>query len=105
MGFLSTRGDKHGERQSKGTVEELRMMRLEHRSELSREQVLQQLKHNFGEGGLGLELKEQTATCVTFEGGGGYITASVCEDKGGTRVDIVSQEWDYHVKNFISNLR
>ena len=105
MGFLSTRGDKHGKRQSRRTVEELRMMRLEHRSELSREQVLQRLKHNFGEGGLGLALKEETAACVTFEGGGGYVTASLCEDKGGTRVDIVSQEWDYHVKNFISNLR
>jgi len=99
------RADKHGKRQSRRTVEELRMMRLEHRSKLSREQVLQQLKHNFGEGGLGLEPKEETAACVTFEGGGGYVAASLCEDKGGTRVDIVSQEWDYHVKNFISNLR
>ena len=81
------------------------MIRLEHRSKLSLEQVLQQLKSNFGEGGLGLKLREETLTCLTFEGGGGYVTASLCEDKGGTRVDIVSQEWDYHVRRFISSLR
>jgi len=81
------------------------MIRFEHRSKLRPEQVLQQLKRSFGKGGLGLDLKEETPTCVTFEGGGGYVTASLCEDKGETRVDIISQEWDYHVKQFISNLR
>jgi hypothetical protein len=81
------------------------MIRLEHRSKLRPEQVLQQLKRNFGKGGLGLDLKEETPTCITFEGGGGYVTASLCEDKGETRVDIIGQEWDYHVKQFISNLR
>ena len=81
------------------------MIRLEHRSKLSLGQVLQQLKSTFGEGGLGLKLREETRTCITFEGGGGYVTANLCEDKGGTRVDIVSQEWDYHVRRFLSTLR
>ena len=81
------------------------MIRFEHRTKLRPEQVLQQLKRSFGKGGLGLDLKEETPTCVTFEGGGGYVTASLCEDKGETRVDIISREWDYHVKQFISNLR
>ena len=80
------------------------MLRLERRCELSSEQVVQRLKSEFGQGGLGLELKEETPTCVTFEGGGGYVIASLCEDKGGTRVDLVSQEWDYHVKQFMSKL-
>jgi hypothetical protein len=66
---------------------------------------MQELKRIFGEEGLGLELKEETPACITFEGGGGYVTASLCEDRGETRVDIVSQEWDYHVKQFVSNLR
>ena len=81
------------------------MIRLEHRSKRRPDQVMQQLKRAFGKGGLGLDLKEETPACITFEGGGGYITASLCEDKGETRVDIVSQEWDYHVKQFVSNFQ
>jgi hypothetical protein len=81
------------------------MIRLEHRSKHRPDQVMQRLKRIFGKGGLGLDLKEETPACITFEGGGGYVTASLCEDRGETRVDIVSQEWDFHVKQFITNLR
>jgi hypothetical protein len=81
------------------------MLRLECRSKLPPEEVIEELKRFFAEGGLGLRLKEATPGCVTFEGGGGYITASLCQEASETRVDMVTQEWDYHVKQFVSRLR
>jgi hypothetical protein len=81
------------------------MIRLERWSKRRPDQVMQQFKRVFGEGGLGLSLKEESPACIAFEGGGGYVTASFCEDRGGTRVDVVSREWDYHVEQFIADLR
>jgi len=50
-------------------------------------------------------VKEENPQCITFQGGGGYITATLCEEKGKTRVDLVTQEWDYQVKQFASKLK
>ena len=81
------------------------MLRLECNSKMSPEGVIEMLKRSFGEGGLGLTLKEATPECVTFEGGGGYVTANLCQEGNETRVDMVTREWDYHVKEFASKLR
>lgn len=80
------------------------MLRLECRTKKSPEQTLQKLKAFFGKGGLGLDLREETPTCLTFEGGGGYVTATLCEEEGKTRVDFVTREWDHQVKDFASRL-
>ena len=76
------------------------MLNLECKTALAPEEVLEELKRSFGKGGLGLEVKEENPTCITFEGGGGYITATLCEEKGKTRVDLATQEWDYQVQLF-----
>lgn len=55
-------------------------------------------------GGLGLELTEETLQCLTFEGGGGFVTVTVCVDKGQTQVALVTQEWDYQAKRFASDV-
>jgi hypothetical protein len=80
------------------------MLNLEVRTRLSQEETSQQLKKFFGKGGMGLEITEETPQCLTFEGGGGYVTASLCPDEGKTRVTLVTQEWDYQVKKFASGL-
>jgi hypothetical protein len=82
----------------------MEMLKLELRTGKSSEQVLQKLKSFFGQGGLGLDLKEETPACLTFEGGGGYVIATLCEEGGETRVDLVTQEWDYQVREFSSRL-
>ena len=81
------------------------MLNLECKTALAPEEVLEELKRSFGKGGLGLEAKEENPQCITFEGGGGYITATLCEEKGKTRVDLATREWDYQVKQFASKLR
>ena len=80
------------------------MLNLERKTKLSQEEVLQKLKQFFGKGGLGLELRDETPQCSTFVGGGGYVTATLCSEEGRTRVDLVTQEWDYDVKEFASRL-
>ena len=80
------------------------MINLEARTKLTPEQVASSLKKFFGKGGLGLELTEDTPQCLTFEGGGGYVTATLCLDEGKTRINLVAQEWDHQVKEFVSSL-
>lgn len=80
------------------------MLKLELRTKKSPQQVIQKLKGFFGQGGLGLDLKEDAPACLTFEGGGGYVTASLCKEQGETRVDLITQEWDFQVREFSSRL-
>jgi hypothetical protein len=84
---------------------EKNMLSLECKTSLAPAKILEELKRSFGKGGLGLEVKEENPQCITFEGGGGYVTATLCEEKGKTRVDLVTQEWDYQVKQFASKLK
>jgi hypothetical protein len=80
------------------------MLKLECKTKRPAEEVVKRIKSSFGKGGLGLDLKVETATCLSFEGGGGYVRATLCEEEGGIRVDLVTQEWDYQVKKFASRL-
>jgi len=80
------------------------MLKLEVKTKLSPEEIVDRAKRHFGEGGLGLQLKDESPQCLSFEGGGGYVTATLCEEGKETRVDLVTQEWDYHVKEFASKI-
>ena len=80
------------------------MTNLDVRTKLKQEEVIGRLKESFGKGGLGLEIKEETLQCLTFEGGGGYVTATLCPEEGRIRLNLVTQEWDYQVKKFASSL-
>jgi hypothetical protein len=80
------------------------MLNLEVKTKLDPGEVASRLKQFFGTGGLGLALREEAPQCLTFEGGGGYVTAAFCPEEGRTRVDLVTQEWDYQVKKFAAQL-
>ena len=80
------------------------MINLDVKTKLKQEDVIDRLKKFFGKGGLGLEIVEETPQCLTFEGGGGHVTATVCPEEGKTKINLVSQEWDSQVKKFASSL-
>ena len=80
------------------------MTNLDVRTKLKQEEVIGRLKEFFGKGGLGLEISEEAPQCLTFEGGGGHVTAAVCAEEGKTRINLVTQEWDYQVRKFASSL-
>jgi hypothetical protein len=80
------------------------MINLEAKTKFTPEEVVKRLKKFFGKGGLGLELSEDAPQCLTFQGGGGYVTATLCLEEGKTRINLVAQEWDHQVKEFVSGL-
>ena len=80
------------------------MIKLEAKTKLSREEVVERLKRFLGKGGLGLEMTDETPECLYFEGGGGYVTATACSEEGETRLNLVAQEWEFQAKKFISEL-
>jgi hypothetical protein len=81
----------------------MEMIHMEGQSRLAPEEVLGRLRKFFGKGGQGLELTDKSASCLTFTGGG-YVTATVCLEGKQTKVDLVSQEWEYQVKEFLAKL-
>ena len=80
------------------------MLNMEAKTGISPEEVMKQLKKFFGKGGLGLNVTEETPQCLTLEGSGGYVTATLCLEDGKTRVNLVTQEWEIQVKKFLSIL-
>jgi hypothetical protein len=80
------------------------MINLEAVTTLSAEKAVARLKDFFGSNGLGLVLAEDTADCLRFDGGGGYVSASVCPEKKGARIRLITQEWEYQARKFISEL-
>lgn len=80
------------------------MLNISGKTSLSHDKIIQKIKNYFGQKGLKLELTEEDPDCLSFTGGGGYVTATICSEEGKNRVDIVTQEWEYHVKEFLSGL-
>ena len=81
------------------------MLNMEVKSTLPPEKIIKKLKGYFGQGGLGLNLEDESSQCLSFHGGGGYVTATLCPDGKETRIDFISQEWEVQVKNFASDLK
>ena len=80
------------------------MLNLEVRTRLKEKEVLENAKKFFGAGGLGLEVREDGPECLTFQGGGGYASVSVCREEDKTRVSLITQEWEIQVRNFAATL-
>ena len=79
------------------------MTNLEVRTKLGQEEVVELLKKYFGKG-LGLQICQEMPQCLSFEGGGGYVTTTICPEEDKTVINLVTQEWDYQVKEFVSGL-
>ena len=80
------------------------MLNIETKTKLSEAEAIDKVKRFFGKGGLGMDLKEDSPNCLSFEGGGGYVTATICQEEDQIRIDLVTQEWEYQVKEFSAQL-
>jgi hypothetical protein len=85
-------------------VGKIKMLNMEVRTALSVEEIEKQLKEFFGEGGLGLEIKEECPGGLTFTGGGGHVTATFCAEGEKSLLRVVTSEWAAQVKKFIDRL-
>ena len=80
------------------------MLKIGTKTRLTPEEATRRAKDFFGPGGYGLKLIEETPTSACFEGGGGRVDVVTCAEGKGASVDLVSQEWDYQVREFINKL-
>jgi len=80
------------------------MISMERKTKIAPEKVVERLKKFFGKGGQGLDLTEEKGPCLNFSGGGGYVSATVCMEEGKTKINLVSQEWENQVKEFMKTL-
>ena len=79
------------------------MLRIEVKTGLRPEDVINRAAKYFG--GFGMQVKNQSPTGISFEGGGGGIELAACADEKITTVEFVSSEWDYQVKEFITTIK
>jgi hypothetical protein len=80
------------------------MINFEVKTKLAVPEVCSRIKSFFGEGGLGLKITEESQSCLSFEGGGGYVITTVCKDGKITKINLKSMEWEVQVKNFAASL-
>jgi hypothetical protein len=80
------------------------MPRYAKNSQLSPEKIGEKAVAYFGSGVVGLEITEMERCCLRFQGGGGHVSIELTEKEDGTEVEIITREWDYHVKEFMKKL-
>jgi hypothetical protein len=85
-------------------VGKIKVLSMEVRTALSMEELAERLNEFFGNGALGLVLKEDCPGRMTFEGGGGHVTAAFRAETEKTLLKIVTSGWAVPVKQFIDKL-
>jgi hypothetical protein len=79
------------------------MLRIENKSKHSQSEVIKKAIKHFN-GGYGLEVKEQSDDFVRFEGGGGGVSVSTRTEDNKTVVEVLSREWDFQAKEFLTGI-
>jgi hypothetical protein len=82
----------------------IKVLSLDMRTALSMEELGERLKTFFGNGGLGLDMKEDGPGCIRFAGVGGDVSADFFLEGEKTRLHIVTSEWAVQVKRFVTEL-
>jgi hypothetical protein len=80
------------------------MLRLSAITKLSPEEAVKRAVQFFGPEGYGLEIKEESETGASFEGGGGGVSVSASTEDGKTTVELASREWDYQIRQFVKKI-
>ena len=58
-----------------------------------RDELLKKAKSFFGPGGEGLTISSEGNCCITFDGGGGFVTVTITEEESGhTRIKVESRK-------------
>jgi hypothetical protein len=70
------------------------------------ESVIKKAKAFFGPQGEGLTVDSEGDCCISFTGGGGYVTVTIKEEekKSKTRITVETREWEYQAKEFMETL-
>ena len=75
-------------------------------SKMNPEKIVEKALNFFGEGGMNLNIVDQSACCAQFTGGGGHIDLfTISGKRGKTKVIIETREWDRDVRKFMVKIR
>jgi hypothetical protein len=77
------------------------MLRITKKTRLKREEIIDRASKFFGKGGEGLDEKEKNLCCISFEGGGGYVSVLIADEEKGRMVDVETREHEYQAKRFL----
>jgi hypothetical protein len=80
------------------------MINLGKKSKHDPPEVIRRAVAFFGEGGLGLAVRERTESSVQFENGGGFVGVTATAVERGSDVTVQSQEWDYQAQQFLERI-
>jgi hypothetical protein len=80
------------------------MLKIAKQTGLVPEEVIDRASKFFGKGGEGLEEKERNQCCISFEGGGGYVSISIDDEEKQRMVDVETREFEYQAKQFLGKL-
>lgn len=58
----------------------------------------------FGSNGLGLQNNSQDDCCLSYEGGGGYVSITIQEVDGKSEVELNVSEWDARIPAFLRKI-
>ena len=77
------------------------MLRIAKQTRLNADEIVRKASAYFGEGGENLAEKERNPCCVSFEGGGGYVSVSIVDEDKHRVVDVETREFEYQAKRFL----
>ena len=80
------------------------MIRISKQTKLHPHQIIAKAEHFFGKKGEGLVAKDRTPCCISFVGGGGFVSVSVVDEQKTRTVDIETREFDYPAMKFFQSL-
>ena len=80
------------------------MIKIAKQTRLASEEVIVRASKFFGRGGEGLEETERNPCCISFEGGGGYVSISIYDEEKPRMVDIETREFEHQAKQFLVTL-
>ena len=49
-------------------------------------------------------MDEESTECFDFSGSGGFVNVTVCPAEKKTRIQLLSQEFEYHIKKFAEKM-
>jgi hypothetical protein len=79
-------------------------MRYQVTTELTPRDALERAMMHFGSHGLGLTVTAQTPLGLVFQGGGGHVAITV-QPGDETTLELETREWDYAVRQFMTQCR
>jgi hypothetical protein len=80
------------------------MIRISKQTRLKSDDIIERASKYFGKGGEGLQETQRNLCCISFEGGGGYVSVSIVEEDKLRIVDVESREFEYQARRFLEKM-